>query len=63
MPGYVRKWRVYVDGASNIRGSRIKVVMISLKGVQLKKSLRLGFRASNNVVEYKALISGLRAVQ
>lgn len=54
---------MYVDGASNIRGSRIRVVMISLKGVQLKKSLRLGFRASNNEVEYKALISGLRAVQ
>lgn len=54
---------MYVDGASNIRGSRIRVVMISLKEVQLKKSLRLGFRASNNEVEYKALISGLRAVQ
>ena len=34
--------------------------MISPKGLRLEKSLRLGFQASNNEVEYEALIAGLR---
>ena len=59
----IKKWSVYMDGASNTRGSRIKVVLISPEGLRLEKSLRLGFRASNNEAEYEALIAGLRAVQ
>ena len=54
---------MYVDSASNIRGSRIGVVMISHEWLRLEKSLRLGFCASNNKVEYGALIAGLRAIQ
>lgn len=53
---------MYVDGAANTRGSGIGAVMISTEGVRLEKLLRLGFRASNNEVEYEALISSLRAV-
>lgn len=34
---------------------------MSPKGVKLEHSLRLSFWASNNEVEYKALIAGLRA--
>ena len=52
-----------VDSASNIRGSRIEVVTISPEWLRLEKSLRLGFYASNNKVEYGALIAGLRVVQ
>ena len=52
-----------MNGASNARGSRIRVVMISPKGLRLEKSLRLGFCASNNKVEYGALIADLRAIQ
>ena len=59
----VEKWQVYANGASNIRGSGIDVVMISPEWLQLEKSLRLGFCASNNKVEYKALITGLKAIQ
>lgn len=59
----VKKWCVYVDSASNTRGSGIGVAMISAKGLRLEKSLRLGFCASNNEAEYEALISGLKAVQ
>lgn len=58
----VKKSRVYVDGASNTKGSGIKVVMISPKLLRLDNSLRLGFYASNNEVKYGALITGLRAV-
>ena len=54
---------MYVDNVSNISGFGIGVVMISPEGVRLEKSLRLGFHASNNEVEYEALISSLRAIQ
>lgn len=54
-----KMWRVYVDGALNIRGSRIGIVMVSFEGVRLEWSLRLSFHAFNNEVEYEALISDL----
>ena len=44
----VKHWRVYVDGASNTRGSGVGIVMISPEGLWLEKSLRLGFCALNN---------------
>lgn len=59
----VRGWKVYMDGTSNARGSRVEVVMVSLEGIRVEKSLRLGFRASNIEAEYEALIAGLRAAQ
>jgi len=37
--------------------------MVSIEGLILEKSLRLGFYASNNEAEYKALIPGLRVMQ
>lgn len=57
----VRRWKVYVDGASNTRGSGVGVVLLSLEGIRVEKSLRSGFRASNNEVEYEALIDRLQA--
>ena len=51
-----------MDGASNARGSRVEIVLISPKGFKLERSLRLGFRDSNIEVEYKALIVGLQVV-
>lgn len=38
-------------------------MMVSPKSLRLEKSLRLGFRASNNEIEYEALIAGLRLIQ
>ena len=49
-----------MDGVSNVRGSGVVVIM-SPKGLRLEKSLRLGFRASNNEAEYEALIASFRA--
>ena len=37
-----------------------RVVIISLDGSRPRYAIRLYFLASNNVVEYKALINGLR---
>ena len=44
-------WEVYVDGASNQKGSGIE------------KSLRLDFSATNNKAEYEALLMGMVMTQ
>ena len=56
-------WKVYVDGAANQRGSRVGLVLISLKRATIEKSLRLGFSATNNEAEYEALLQGMTMVQ
>ena len=57
----IQLWKVFVDDASNAKGMRVGIVIVSLEGVKLEHSLRLGFKASNNEVEYEALLAGLRA--
>ena len=39
------------------------LVLISLKKITIKKSLRLGFSATNNEVEYEALLVEMTMVQ
>ena len=43
---------MYVDGVANQRESRMGLVVISLEGIIIEKSLRLGVSAMNNEVEY-----------
>ena len=59
----ILRWKVYVDGAANQRGSGIGLVLISLEGIAIEKSLRLGFSATNNEAEYEALLQGMMMVQ
>ena len=49
-------WEVYVDGASNQKGSGVGLVLMSPKKVVIEKSLRLDFSATNNKPEYEALL-------
>ena len=56
-------WEVYVDGASNQKGSGVGLVLISLEKVVIEKSLRLDFLATNNEVEYEALLEGMTMIQ
>ena len=56
-------WKVYVDGAVNQRGSGVGLVLITPKRDTIKKSLRLGFLATNNEAEYEALLQGMAMVQ
>ena len=56
-------WKVYVDGASNQRGSGMGLVLISPEKLTIEKLLRLGFSATNNEVEYEALLEGVSMVQ
>ena len=54
---------VYVDGAANQRGFRVRLVLVSPKKITIKKSLRLSFSATNNEAEYEALLVGMAMVQ
>ena len=54
---------MYVDGAANQRGSGVGLVLVSPKKLTIEKSLKLGFSATNNEAEYKALMEGMSMVQ
>ena len=56
-------WKVYVDGVANQRGSGMGLVLVSPEKFTIKKSLRLGFSATNNEAEYEALLEGVRMIQ
>ena len=55
-------WKVYVDGATNQRGSGVGLVLISPERITIKKSLRLDFSTTNNEAEYEALLKGMAMV-
>ena len=50
-----------MEGASNARKAEIGIMFESPESIKLECSLKMGFSASNNEVEYKALMVGLRA--
>ena len=52
-------WELYVDGATNQRGSGVGLVLVSPEKTIIEKSLRLSFSATNNEVEYEALLMGM----
>ena len=49
-------WKVYVNGATNHITSGVGLVLISPERITIEKSLRLGFSATNNEVEYETLL-------
>ena len=55
-----RPWRVFVDGASSPIRASAGIIIITLEGIRLEHSFRLGFKAFNNEAEYEAFIAGLR---
>ena len=59
----VSPWEVYTDGAFNWKGARIGIVLITPEKLIVEKSLRLGFLATNNEAEYKALLTGVAIVK
>ena len=54
---------MYVDGASNQKGSRVGLILISPEKIIIEKFLRLDFSATNNETEYEALMMGMTMVQ
>ncbi|KAG8482775.1 hypothetical protein CXB51_024145 [Gossypium anomalum] len=54
-------WKLSLDGASNAVGNRIGAVLVSSNGDYYPFTCKLYFDCTNNMVEYKACIMGLRA--
>ena len=54
-----KRWVVHVDGSSTRHTGGIGVVLQSPEGDKLKHKVRLQYQATNNEVEYEALLKGL----
>ncbi|XP_071918830.1 uncharacterized protein [Coffea arabica] len=53
-------WVLFVDGASSKEGSGAGLLLTWPTGEELTYALRFNFPASNNEVEYEAILTGLR---
>ena len=53
-------WTMYFDGSLIKKGAGAGLVFISPLGVHMRYMVRLHFPSSNNIIEYEALINGLR---
>ena len=53
-------WVLHVDGSANSKGAGAGLVLLAPDGRSFERSLRFGFQATNNEVEYEALLAGLR---
>ncbi|KAF7139018.1 hypothetical protein RHSIM_Rhsim07G0162000 [Rhododendron simsii] len=53
-------WRMTVDGALNINGAGVGIVLVSSSGNVHESIVSTGYRATNNEAEYEALITGLQ---
>jgi ribonuclease HI len=58
-----KKSELFVDGASNSKGSGAGIVLISPEGLTLEQAVRLKFTASNNEAEYEVMLIGLRTAK
>jgi len=57
---HLEGWTLNVDGASNSKCIGIDIVLTTLEGSIIEQFYTLGFPATNNKVEYEAVIAGLR---
>jgi ribonuclease HI len=62
-PDHTGWWKVYVDGASNSKGSGTGVVIITPDETVIEQSIRLNFKTSNNEAEYEAVLAGLKSAK
>nr|GEU44483.1 reverse transcriptase domain-containing protein [Tanacetum cinerariifolium] len=56
-------WTLFTDGSSCLEGSGAGLILTSPEGEEFTYVLRFKFDASNNEVEYKALVAGLRIAE
>ncbi|XP_073051281.1 uncharacterized protein [Primulina eburnea] len=62
-PGKEEVWRVFVDGASNISGCGVGIVLVSPLEENVKLALKIDSRVTNNEAEYEAVLAGLRVAR
>lgn len=52
-------WVVSIDSSSTEKHNGARVVLSTLEGREFKYAIRMRFRATNNEIEYEAVIAGL----
>jgi ribonuclease HI len=52
-------WTLFFDGSSRKQGAGAGVLLLASHGDQFKYMVHLNFKATNNMVEYEALLFGL----
>ena len=50
---------MYFDGTLNQNGKWLAVVLLYPEGVSIPKAFKIGFLATNHIMEYEALLAGL----
>lgn len=58
-----KQWTFYIDGAFNNKGSVGGLIVITPDKTEIGCALQFGFDATNNEIEYEALLAGFRLVQ
>jgi len=53
-------WTMYFDGSLMKTGAGVGLLFISPLGVHMRYVIRIHFATSKNVVEYEALVNGLK---
>ncbi|KAJ8470571.1 hypothetical protein OPV22_024914 [Ensete ventricosum] len=56
----IPEWTLHIDGSANSKRGGVGLVLKDPSGHIYEHALRLGFRATNNEVEYEALLFGLK---
>ncbi|KAL0444710.1 UNVERIFIED_CONTAM: hypothetical protein Slati_2193700 [Sesamum latifolium] len=57
-----QRWLLHIDGSSTIQDSGAGIVITTPQGEDLEFAIKFDFKASNNEVEYEALVIGMRMV-
>ena len=53
-----KTWKLYFDGSYSREGNGVDVLLVSLEGSLISLYFKIHFEATNNVVEYEALLLG-----
>ncbi|XP_065030486.1 uncharacterized protein LOC135653005 [Musa acuminata AAA Group] len=53
-------WILHVDGSASSNDAGVGLVLLAPDGRSFERSLRFGFKATNNEAEYEALLAGLK---
>ncbi|XP_043717641.1 uncharacterized protein LOC122665553 [Telopea speciosissima] len=54
-------WQLYFNGVANQRGYGTRILLITPEDLYLPSTFRLEFPCTNNIIEYKVCVIGLKA--
>ena len=55
-------WKMYFNGVVNQYGNGTGILLITLEGSHMPLAIKLNFKETNNMAEYKACIAGMEAL-